>query len=443
MKNMLRIISFISLMVFPVIGMENTTTNPSTPIATPISTPIKKKAETKFVFSAKKGGPHKPQKSTISSLEKGDELKIIASHLTDKWFIDALKSTKASTEIILDDTNRNKKAAEEIAKENPKVSVHLAHIMPVHAKTMIAKRRPRTQSVDKITNLDKEHILVMGSRNLSGHAYHNVEFVEKIKNSEVVCDAIKSFENLKKTCVPLAGDKSPETKKIDEQKETIPCTPQKITFLDSLKHKLNKITADRLTGKKVRIATMNLTAPDIINQIKEQAKQGTEFEIIINNPNSDKQKQILNELAEYKNVSTFIYNEGNTKKHGLMPNIMHKKLLLRDKDNLVMAYTGNATEFNETEYNQACINPNYSPESYKNLVATFDSLKSECTLYKKIEKKEAEEKKSIASPEKETLSPSPKKASAKRKYNAAFTGEETKEKDSSSEKKYNTRRRLF
>lgn len=421
--------------IFHLGAMEKITTNPSTPVATPVSTPIKKK-ETRFVMSAKKGGPHKTQKSAITNLDEGDELKIIASHLTDKAFIQTLKQTKASTEIILDNTQRNKKAAEEITKENTNVSIYVADVMPVHAKTIIAKRRPRSMSVDSTVTAPEKNVLVMGSRNLSGHAYHNVEYVEKIKNYEVISEGIQSFHNLKKTCRLLNGDKSPETKKLATQKEILPATPQKITFLDSLKHKLNQITADRFSGSKVRFATMNLTDPIIVNKIKEKAKEGTSFELVINNPSSEKQKLVLDELADCTNVSTYIYNEGNTKKHGKMPNIMHDKFILREKDNLVVALTGNATECNETEYNQVCINPNYSPESYKNLVAEFDSIKSVCSLYKKREIKEVEDKE--ADPEVEGVAvTSPKKPGVKRKHSALENNAQN------NTNLPNTRRRLF
>lgn len=438
-KAMKKFIPFLVLSLFfiaSINAMEKTDTNPSTPLPTPVSTPVKKK-ETRFVLSAKKGGPHKTQKSAITNLEKGDELKIIASHLTDKAFIQALKQTNAATEIILDNTQRNKKAAEEIAKENSNVSIYVADVMPVHAKTIIAKRRVRSMSVDSTVTAPEKNVLVMGSRNLSGHAYHNVEYVEKIKNYEVVNEGIQSFQDLKKTCRLLNSDKSPETKKLNTEKEILASTPQKTTFLDSIKHKLNQITADRLSGSKVRFATMNLTDPVIVQKIKEKAAEGTVFELVINNPSSEKQKEVLDDLADCKNISTYIYNEGNTKKHGKMPNIMHDKFMLRDKDNLVIALTGNATQCNETEYNQVCLNPNYSPESYKNLVAEFDNIKSACSAYKKREKKDTEEKDELSS---SPIKASPKKIGVKRKHAEV---DQRDPQENNTNKLPNTRRRLF
>ena len=383
-------------------------------------------------MSAKKGGPHIEQINTISKAAEGDTLYITCSHLTDKRIKNLLMQTEATVTLILDNTQRNKKAAEEITSANSKVTAYMSEVLPVHAKAIV-KKRGRSVSID--SSEVKKDQLVFGSRNLSGHAYHNIEYVEIIKNDEVASDAIKSFQALLKTCRLLNGDKSPETKKLTTQKEILPATPQKITFLDSLKHKLNQITADRFSGSKVRFATMNLTDPIIVNKIKEKSKEGNSFELVINNPSSEKQKQVLDELADCTNVSTYIYNEGNTKKHGKMPNIMHDKFILREKDNLVVALTGNATECNETEYNQVCLNPNYSPESYKNLVAEFDSIKSQCSLYKKREIKTEDKE---ADPEVEAIAvTSPKKPGVKRKHSALENNAQNNTNTP------NTRRRLF
>ncbi|BDC34136.1 hypothetical protein Noda2021_00940 [Candidatus Dependentiae bacterium Noda2021] len=405
MKNQFK---YIYLIVFSLISGTSFSMQNSAP-----QTPVQKKSETKLVFSAEVGGPHRTQMNAIKTLQEGDSIQLANFCLSDKAFIKELSKTKANTEIILDDSKRNLQSAKKLTSSNDKIKVFISKTIPVHCKSMMVKRA-RSLSLDsalqpatpknnnstpqaKITGqsvitqpevagptISPDKIVVLGSRNLSGHAYHNIECVEKIKNNkEAYEQASSSFESLKKHCVQYGVDKSPEIKNLQESKDILPATPKQISIIDSLKYNLNKTRAARLKGSQVHIATMSLTDPEIINKIKEQAPQGTKFEIVIHNPTSEKQKQVLKDLAELDNVTTYIFNKDNTDKSGVMPKIMHEKLILRKENNLVVTSTGNGTPENDKEFNQDCYNPNYTPEKYEQLVLHFNALKSKCVVYKK------------------------------------------------------------
>lgn len=374
-----------------------------------IQTPIQKKSETKHVFSATVGGPHKTQMNAIKTLQAGDSIQLANFCLSDKAFIKELSKTKATTEIILDNSKRNLQSAKKLTSSNDNIKVFISNTIPVHCKSIMVKRarsisldsakqpaapqkelistpQPKKTSPQKIneTPLSPDKIIILGSRNLSGHAYHNVECVEKIKNNKEAYDqASSSFESLKKHCVQYGVDKSPEIKSLQESKEILPATPKQVSIIDSIKYNLNKTRAARLKGSQVHIATMSLTDPEIISKIKEQAPQGTKFEIVIHNPTSEKQKQVLKDLSELKNVTTYIFNKDNADKSGVMPKIMHEKLILREENKLVVTSTGNGTPENDKEFNQDCYNPNYTPEKYEQLVLHFNALKSKCVVYKK------------------------------------------------------------
>lgn len=370
----------------------------------PASSSTKKTSSQEFIFSQATGGPHTPIKNLLTTAKLGDKIKLAQLCLTDPDMQKKLGSTKAEVEIILDSTTRNKAAAKRIQELNPKAKIFLSKNMPIHSKTIIAELASSTPE----TSPEKK--VVIGSRNMSGHAYHNQEMVEVLNNEKGAYEELNaSFDEIKKHSVQYGSDKSPEKKEFNySEKMIVPSTPQKITVLNSLKHKLNETRAARLTGEDVYIATMNLTDDVLVNKIKTESKQGTKFQIILNNPKSDKQKEVLKDLAQHDNVNISIYNEGDTIKHGVMPSIMHDKVILRKKGQTYLSIisTGNCTTENDNEFNHDCYTP-LAKNDYENILKDITHLQSRCTKY--IAPVEVEEKTPPSTP-------SPKKTAAKRKF---------------------------